>query len=107
MGFYMLQAAYTPESWAKLTRNPQERTQVIREGLQKLNCKLVDFYFTFGEYDTLVIFEAPDETAAAAFPISLAAAGAFKALKTTVLVKPERAGEAMRKAATTPYQLKM
>ncbi|MBI4321054.1 MAG: GYD domain-containing protein [Chloroflexi bacterium] len=107
MSLYMLQAAYTPESWAKLTRNPQDRTQVIREGLQKLGCKLVSFYFAFGEYDTVVVFEAPDEAAAAAFPISLAATGAFKAVKTTVLITPDRATEAMRKAAATPYQVKM
>ncbi|MHB1414062.1 MAG: GYD domain-containing protein [Chloroflexota bacterium] len=107
MGLYMLHAAFSPESWAKLTRNPQERTQVVREGLEKLNCKLVDFYYTFGEYDTVTIFEAPDEATAGAFAISVGATGGFRALKTTVLVRPEQAKEAMRKAGATPYQLGM
>ena len=103
MPLYMLQAAYPPESWAALTKNPQRREDLVAAQLQKLGGRLIGFYFAFGEYDTITIFEAPDNTRAAAAAVSFAAAGFLKTTKTTVLLTPDEAVEAMRKAGGAAY----
>lgn len=69
--------------------------------------RVINFYHSFGEYDTLVIYEMPDDVSAEAFTIAVAAPGFLKAIKTTLLMTPERAMEAMRKAGTTPYQVRL
>lgn len=100
MSLYMFQFAYTPEAWSGLIKNPEDRSKVGRELLEKAGCRLISFYYAFGEYDGLAIFEAPDETAATAVALAIASSGGFKATKTTVLLTPETAMEAMRKAAS-------
>ncbi|MCL5962360.1 MAG: GYD domain-containing protein [Chloroflexi bacterium] len=107
MPVYMMQGAYTPQAWASLAKNPQDRSTVISAELQKLGGKLICFYHCFGEYDTVVIYELPDDASAGAFAISVAAPGFLKAVKTTVLMTPEEAMEAMRKAGAVPYQVSL
>ena len=103
MPFYMLQAAYTSEALGALAKNPQDRAPLISSQLQKLGGRLINFYYSLGEYDTVTIYEAPDDTVAAAFAVSVAAPGFLKAVKTTVLMTSDQAIEAMRKAGAAPY----
>ncbi|TAK33598.1 MAG: GYD domain-containing protein [Chloroflexota bacterium] len=103
MPLYMLQAAFTCESWAALAKNPQRREEIVAAQLQELGGRLIGFYFAFGEYDTITIFEAPDNTVAAAAAVSFGAAGFLNTIKTTVLLTPDEAVEAMRKAGGAPY----
>jgi uncharacterized protein with GYD domain len=62
----MTQFAYTPETWAALTRNPEDRSKALRRLLENMGGRLVSFYNSFGEYDGFFISEAPDEGTAAA-----------------------------------------
>jgi uncharacterized protein with GYD domain len=55
MPLYMIQAAYTPEAWAALTRTPEDRTQVFRTLAERVGARLVSAYFCFGEYDVVNI----------------------------------------------------
>src|SRR5436853_7340530 len=63
MATYMTQFSYTAEAWAALAKNPANR----REGIQKLfdavGGKLIELYYCLGEYDGVVIAEAPDDAA--------------------------------------------
>jgi uncharacterized protein with GYD domain len=60
--------------------------------------------YPFGEYDVLVLFEAPDETAAASIAMAVAAGGATKAAKTTRLLSGAEWIESLRKAQGSQYQ---
>ena len=104
MALYMVQFAYTPEAWATLVKNPQDRSVAGREAVQKLGGRLVGFYYCFGEYDGVVITEAPDDSAALAGAIGLVAPGHLKAIKTTRLFTVEETMEAMGKAGSVAYQ---
>ena len=66
MPLYMTQFAYTPQAWAALTKKPENREDALRALMEKFGSRLVSFYNCFGEYDGVVIYEAPDETTAAA-----------------------------------------
>ena len=52
----------------------------------------------------MAIYEAPDETTAAAMVLAAVSPGHLKASKTTTLMTTEQMMEAMRKAGTQTYR---
>ena len=104
MSHYLLQVAYTPEAWANMVKNPQNRIEAVRPAIEKLGGKIDTAYFAFGEYDVVVIFQMPENVNAAAFAIAVAAGGACKSVKTTPLLTTAEAVEAMKKASTAGYR---
>ncbi len=104
MAHYLFQAAYTPEAWAALVKNPQSRAEAIRPIIEGLGGKLVGVYLAFGEYDVVGLAEMPDNVSAAAFSMAASAGGAVKTVKTTPLMTTEEAVEAMRKAGQAAYR---
>ena len=104
MAYYLIQAAFTPDAWAKLVKNPQDRRQAIAPMIEKLGGRLENYWIAFGDYDSVVIVQAPDNVTAAALSLAASAGGALKAIKTTPLMTSEEAMEAMRKAATAGYR---
>lgn len=95
----MIQAAYTAEALAAFASSPQDRAEGVRAILQTLGCRLESFDFCLGEYDVVVIYEAPDDTTAAAVTLAASTPGYLKALKTTKLLSNDEMMEAMRKAS--------
>lgn len=104
MPLYMTRAAYTPEAWAALVKNPQNREEVLRALIEKLGGRLVSFYHAFGEYDVVFIAEMPDETTISAAILAAVSAGHLKAIETTTLLTTQQTMEAMRKAGAQKYQ---
>ena len=98
MPLFKLDFAYTPETWAALTKAPQDRTEAIRVAVESAGGRLIGLYYTFGEIDGFVLFEAPDSLTAAAFAMAVLASGAGKTIRTTEILTDENAVEAMRKA---------
>jgi uncharacterized protein with GYD domain len=103
MAQYLVQVAYTPEAWASLLQNPQNRIQAIAPVVERLGGKVQGLWLTFGEYDSILITQMPDRVSAAAFSMAISAGGAVKACTTTPLVTAEEGMEAMRKAAGAGY----
>jgi uncharacterized protein with GYD domain len=104
MAFYLFQVAYTPEAWASLINNPQDRSAAIRAPLEKLGGRVERFWMSFGDYDVTGVFELPDAVNAAAFAMAVAAGGTCKSVKTTPLLTIEEGMEAMKKAGTSGYK---
>jgi uncharacterized protein with GYD domain len=71
---------------------------------ESMGGRLLSFYNSFGEYDVLVIYEAPDESTAAAIVLAAISPGHLSAVKTTVLLSAEEGVEAMRKAGEAAYR---
>src|SRR5918998_90992 len=86
MPIYMSQFSYTPEAWAALARQPEDRSEAIGGQLESLGGQLISFYYSFGDYDGVIIAEAPDETTIATALVAAVAAGHLKTLKTTTLL---------------------
>ena len=104
MAHYLLQLAYTPESWAAQTKAPTNRIEAVSPVLQKLGGRLIGLYFCFGEYDVVVLSEMPDDNAALATSLASVTPGHLKAIKTTKLFTVEETMEAMRKAGRMAFQ---
>jgi uncharacterized protein with GYD domain len=99
----MAQFAYTAEAWSTLTKNPENRTDVLEKLTKSFGGRLEALYYSFGDYDGFIIVEAPDETAVTAMLLAAIAPGHLRATKTTVLMKPEAMVEAMKKAGGMAY----
>jgi uncharacterized protein with GYD domain len=95
---YLYQAAYTPESLAAQIKEPQDRLEVVRPALEAAGATLVVGGYPFGEYDVLAVYDAPDDTAAAALALAFSAGGAVKAARTTRLLSGQEWMASLRKA---------
>lgn len=96
MALYMVQFAYTAEALATMAKNPQDRSAPSGELIQKMGGRLIGFYFCFGEYDGVALYEAPDDMAATAISMVAASPGHLKASHTTKLFTVEETMEASR-----------
>lgn len=103
MPHYMIQGAYTAEAWATQLKNPQDRAEAVRGVIEGLGGKVVNAFLAFGEYDFVLICEMSDNVSAGAFSMALAAGGAAKSAKTTVLMTVDEATTAMKRAAGSGY----
>jgi uncharacterized protein with GYD domain len=103
MAVYALQAAYAPVGWAALLKDPQNRLEAVKPVVERLGGSILNGWFTFGEYDLLVICELPGNVSAAALSIAVSAGGAIKAAKTVPLMTFEEGIEALRKAKESGY----
>jgi uncharacterized protein with GYD domain len=104
MALYMYQAAYTPESWAAQVTDPQNRVEAIgQRACESVGGKLLGGWYAFGEYDIVLIMEIPDNVSMAAVGIAVAAGGAIKSARTTVLMTGTEGVAAMQKASSVSY----
>jgi uncharacterized protein with GYD domain len=103
MSLYMTQFAYTPEAWAALARNPQNRAEDFGALVREMGGRFIAQYYALGEYDGVLLYEAPGEVAAEAVMLSAVSAGHLRTFKTTPLLTVDEAMEAMRKAGREVY----
>ena len=104
MALYMYQVSYTSEAVAALIKEPQDRVDAVRPAIEAMGGKVLAAGYPFGEYDALVLFEAPDDTTAASFALAVAAGGAAKSGKTTRLLSGQEWIESLRKAQGAQYR---
>jgi len=97
MALYMYQASYTAKSMAAQIAEPQDPVEAISAALGDVGATMVVAAFPFGEYDLLVVYEAPDDMTAASVAMAVAAAGEVKSGKTTRLLSGQEWLESLRK----------
>jgi uncharacterized protein with GYD domain len=101
MPLYLYQLAYTSESIAAQIKNPQDRLEVAAKPvLAAVGGTMIGGGFSFGEYDVTILFDAPDDTAAAAVALAVSAGGAVWAGRTTRLLSGGEWVAALKKAGT-------
>jgi uncharacterized protein with GYD domain len=97
MALYMYQASYTAKSMAAQLEEPQDPVDAFRPTLEELGAKIVVAGFPFGEYDVMVVYEAPDDMTAASVAMAVAAEGEVKSAKTTRLLSGQEWLDSLRK----------
>lgn len=103
MPYYALQTAYASIGWSALLKQPHHRLEAIAPVIERLGGRIQAGWFSFGEYDVLLICEMPDGISAAALSMAVSAGGAIKAVKTTPLLSFEDGVEALRRAQQAEY----
>jgi uncharacterized protein with GYD domain len=104
MPMYLTRFSYTPETWARLTQNPEDRRDAARAYIEAVGGKLHGFWYAFGEYDGYNLWEAPDNVAMAAVAIGISGGGALSKFETTLLLTVEENLEALRRAQDVKYR---
>jgi uncharacterized protein with GYD domain len=104
MPLYLTRFSYTPETWARLIDNPEDRRDAARSYIESVGGKLHGFWYAFGTHDGHTLWEAPDNVSMAAVAMALSSGGAISSLETTVLLTVEETIDALRKAAQVQYR---
>ena len=104
MSRYLFQVSYSQEAWKSMIAKPQNRLDLVGEMLSSHGITIVDGYATFGEYDLIAIFEAPDHKTVAAASILVSSSGSVSALKTTPLMPVDDLVDSMKIAKDMGYK---
>ena len=104
MATYLMRFSYTPETWAKLMQNPEDRRIAARTYIEKVGGSLHGFWYGFGEYDGYAIFEAPDNVSMTGVLLAITSGGALSSSETTVLMTVEETLAALAKGKEIGYR---
>ncbi len=104
MPLYLTRFSYTPETWAKLIKTPEDRRGAARQYIEAVGGKLHGFWYAFGDHDGYNLWEAPDNVSMAATALAITAGGALSSLQTTVLLTVEEMMAATQKASSIKYR---
>ncbi len=75
MAHYLVQVSYTPEAWAAMVKNPQDRIAAVAPVVERVGGRIVGGWLAFGDYDIVAICDMPDNVSAAAFSMAASAGG--------------------------------
>ncbi len=95
---YLIQASYTQEGVKGLqSAGGSSRRDAVAQVAESVGGRLESFYFAFGEHDTYVILDLPDNETAAAVALTVNAAGGATT-NTSVLLTPEEVDAAANRS---------
>ena len=104
MPHYLVEVGYNTSGLAGLVKEPQDRIEKVRPAVEAMGGRIECAYYAFGEHDIVLICEMPDNASAAGFALAVGAGGTVGSYRTTVLLTPEEAVEAMSKAGGSSYK---
>ena len=104
MPMYLTRFSYTPETWARLVKNPEDRRAAAKQYIESVGGKLHGFWYAFGDLDGYNLWEAPDNVSMAAAAIAIGGGGALSSIQTTVLLSVEETLAALEKASSITYR---
>src|SRR5436190_11808249 len=71
MPLYLSKFSYTPETWARLIANPEDRRKAAQSYIESIGGKLHGFWYAFGAHDGYNLWEAPDNVSMAAVALAI------------------------------------
>jgi uncharacterized protein with GYD domain len=104
MPMYLTRFSYTPETWAKLIANPEDRRKAASQYIESVGGKLHGFWYAFGSHDGINLWEAPDNVSIAGVVLAIGSGGAVTNLETTVLLTVEDTIAALGTAQGIKYR---
>jgi uncharacterized protein with GYD domain len=103
MPLYLTRTKYTPETWAKLVANPEDRREAVGALAESVGGRLIDLWYAFGEHDTYTLIEAPGPIEMAGALTQVAGSGAFARVESIPLLTVEEMLEALQMARDAHY----
>jgi len=105
MPMYLTRFSYTPETWAMMIANPEDRSKAAASYIESVGGKLHGFWYAFGSYDGVNLWEAPDNVSMAAVALAIGGGGALSSIETTVLLTVDETLDALRQAQNVGYRM--
>ena len=104
MALYLTRFSYTPDTWARLIKKPEDRREAARKYIESVGGKLHGFWYALGPYDGYNLWEAPDNVSMAAVVLAISGGGALSKCETTVLLTVEETLDALGRAGAVAYR---
>jgi len=104
MPLYMTTFGYTPETWAMMIADPEDRSRAASAYIESVGGRLHGFWYAFGTHDGISLWEAPDNVSMAAVALAIGGGGAVRNIETTVLLTVEETLDALIRAQTVGYR---
>jgi uncharacterized protein with GYD domain len=104
MLLYLSRFGYTPETWARLIGNPEDRREAAQSYIESVGGRLHGFWYAFGTHDGYTLWEAPDNVSMAAVALVIGSGGALSSFETTVLLTVDETIDALGKAGQVQYR---
>ena len=98
MAQYLIEVAYTPDSWAHQVRQQGNVLERIQPLVDACGGRIESLFYAFGEHDLVGLIDFPSPEDAAAFSLAATAGGSVKSFKTTPLMTVEQGIAAMHRA---------
>ncbi len=77
------------EQGVKTMRDSAKRSGKGKDLMKRLGGRIKDYYLTMGQYDFVVVFEAPDDEAMAKFLLTVAGWGAIRSTTLKAFTRPQ------------------
>jgi uncharacterized protein with GYD domain len=94
----MFQFSYSVDAVKGMIEKPQNRREAAEKVIAAAGGRLLDMYFCFGDYDGLAITDFPANVNATVASLAISSSGAFKNVKTTVLITMDESVLALERA---------
>ncbi len=99
MPIFISQGRYSHNAIKGMIAKPEDRSKATSRLIKEAGGRLLSYYLTFGEYDFLLVAEAPNESAMASAVLAAASGGGVTDLRTTLAMTPADAMKAFEAAA--------
>ena len=101
---FLIQFNYVSQAKRALIDHPEvDHAAQAGKMVASLGGKLLGYWYSFGNFDGVVLVEAPDHSTVAAITMAIGATGEVSRMETTVLITMEEAQKATGKAATATH----
>ena len=75
LSHYILLINWTEQGISKIKESSADRFSSFKASVEKAGGKLIGGYYTFGEYDVVIIIEAPNDEAVLSLMLKVGSAG--------------------------------
>jgi uncharacterized protein with GYD domain len=99
MALYLTKFSYTPETWAKLVANPEDRRKAAETYIESVGGRLHGFWYAFGSHDGYNLWEAPDNVSMAAVAIAIGAGRSRRSRRPSCSASRRRSRRSARRRA--------
>lgn len=104
MAKFVVFFSFTTESARRFVAQPSDRAAVVRGVVESAGGSMESYYWMFGQYDGLVIFELPDSKTAAALSLAVGGSGAFSTFETHELIEASDLAQIAEQAKKIGFQ---
>ena len=94
MPVFVSMGRYTEGAIKAMLVRPEERTAAVTKLVERAGGRMIAFYLLFGEYDWMIIYEAPGPQEAAAIMLAAVGAGAITSTRTMLAMSGAEAQSA-------------
>ena len=95
MPLFVSQGRYTEGAIKAMLVRPEDRTAAVAKLVERAGGKLIAFYLLFGEYDWMIVYEAPSGQEAATVMLAVVGAGAVASTRTVLAMNGAEAQAAL------------